>query len=66
MLEEMNTRKRILGKSVSYGGCTMSISSLARGADRYDTVLKYYIGKKIVERLKDRKLNTDDMLEGGL
>ena len=66
LLEEMNTRKRILGKSVSYGGCTMSISSLARGADRYDTVLKYYIGKKIVERLKDRKLNTDDMLRAAL
>ena len=39
---------------------------LLLNAGRYDTVLKYYIGKKIVERLSDRKLNTDNLLRDAL
>ena len=66
LLVGMLSQERISGKPATYGGCSIATSSLTKGAGRYDTVLKYYIGKKIVERLSDRKLNTDNLLRDAL
>ena len=66
LLVRMLAQERISGKPATYGGCSIATSSLTKGAGRYDTALKYYIGEKIIERLGDRKLSTDDFLREAL
>ena len=50
----------------SYGGCTVSVPSIAKGAGLYDAALKFYMGKRIVDRLTDRRLNTDEALQAAM
>lgn len=66
MLVRMLSEERFSGSPSSYGGCSISASSLTSGAGRYETALKYYAGLKVIGRLRGRRLGTDGAIAAAM
>lgn len=66
ILVRMLSGERMSGAVASYGGCSVSASSVAKGIGRYDAAIKFYIGKKVAERLEGRVLDSDHALREAL
>ena len=65
-LIKMLSEERFSGVPAVYGGCCISSPSLTKGAGRYENALKYYVGKKLADRLVDRKLGSDEAVREAL
>lgn len=65
-LVAMLSEERFSGTPAYYGGCSIQGASLARGVERYEMSVKYYVGLRIVQRLRGRKLDTDESISAAL
>lgn len=65
-LVRMLAEERFSGVPSTYGGCSISATSLTSGAGRYDTALKFYVGMKMAVRLRGKRLLSDEALRAAL
>lgn len=66
ILVSMLSGESISGAVAAYGGCKVSPSSVTKGIGRYDAAVKFYVGKKVAERLEGRVLGSDQALRDAL
>lgn len=66
LLEKMISGSNGDKSGIEYNGCHLNLTSASKGIERYRNAAICYIGRKILERLKDVKLTSDKQIRCSL
>lgn len=66
ILDDILSRQQYTKSLIEYNGFNMEVHAVSKGITRYENALIYYIGLRMLERLKGTRLNSDETLRNAL